>query len=154
MSGWPKEENRIKPKAEMVVLYDGVCGFCRFCVAVILWWDKGHRLYPAEIQSPYGQQLLADVMPADRLRSAHLVTTDGIVRSGAQAAPTLFLALPYGSMIARVTSRLMPLTVRAYDVVTHSRGLAGCILSESWRAKADRAILERRRGITPPTVVR
>jgi predicted DCC family thiol-disulfide oxidoreductase YuxK len=138
----------------MVVLYDGACKFCRCCVAMILWWDREQRLNPVEIQSPDGQHLLTDVPPTERLRSAHIVLADGIVLSGADAAPTLLRALPMGGSLAVVVSALMPLSAAIYRVVAKSRGLVGRMLPESWSDNADRVIMDRRRGITPPTTAR
>lgn len=141
-------------RAQLTVLYDGACRFCRVCVATLLLWDRKRRLYPLEIQSDDGQLLLADVAPPDRLRVAHLVTSDGSLLSGAAAAPELFRALRFGSPLAALSAGLMPLTTAAYHVLTRLRGVIGSMLPDAWCAKADWLIADRRRGMTPPTTAR
>src|SRR4029077_19890649 len=138
----------------MAVLYDGGCRFCRFCLALLLLWDRPRRLYPVAIESPLGQRLLAPMAPADRLRSAHVVTAGGTLLSGAEAAPALLRELRIGTPLARLAAALMPLTAAAYCVVARSRGVVASRLPEAWCAKADRLIADRRRGITPPTAAR
>lgn len=144
----------VEHQAQITVLYDGACKFCRVCVALLLRWDRCRRLYPLEIQSPRGQLLLAAAAPADRLRSAHLVTSDGALLSGAEAAPELFRALRYGAPLAALCAGLMPVTTAAYHVLTRLRGVVGSSLPEAWCTKADWLIADRRRGITPPTAAR
>lgn len=141
-------------QSRMVVLYDGACKFCRCCVAMFLLWDRAGRLTPVAIQSADGQRLLAPISPVDRLRSAHLVTADGRVLSGAAAAPELLRALPFGGPFAVVTAALMPLTKASYGFVARLRGVVGPMLPAAWCSSADRLIADRRRGITPPTAAR
>jgi predicted DCC family thiol-disulfide oxidoreductase YuxK len=138
----------------MAVLYDGACRFCRWCVAMILRWDREHRLNPVEIQSPYGQLLLSAVPPVERLRSAHVALADGEILSGAIAAPALLRVLPLGGGFAAIVSAVMPLNAALYRVVAKSRGRVGRMLPESWCDSADGVIADRRRGITPPTTAR
>ena len=138
----------------MIVLYDGACSFCRVCLAGLLRWDRGHRLYPVEIQSSQGALLLGDIAPSDRLLSAHLVTPDGIVLSGARAAPALFRQLRFGAPLAFFCAVAMPLVAAAYYVLTRVRGPVGRRLPLAWCARADWLIANRRRGIVPPTVAR
>ena len=138
----------------MAVLYDGACKFCRWCVAMILRWDREHQLNPVEIQSPGGQLLLASIPPIERLWSAHVVMADGSILSGADAAPALLRALPLGGGLAALVSTVMPLSAATYRVVAKSRGFVGRMLPESWCADAERIIADRRRGITPPTTAR
>lgn len=140
--------------ASPIVLYDGACGFCRACLAVVLRWDRERRLHPIEIQSADGDRLLADVAPADRLRSAHLITPNGVVLSGARAAPALFRELRFGTPLAVLCAVAMPLVAAAYYVLTRVRGPVGRRLPSAWCARADRLIANRRRGIVPPTIAR
>lgn len=141
-------------RAEVTVLYDGECGFCKVCLGVLLKWDRGRRVYPAAIQSPEGSALLASLAPSERLRSAHLVTADGVLLSGGEAAPALFRRLPAGRRLASLAAMLMPVTKLAYNLLTRLRSVIGPTLPAGWRRRADALIETRRQGILPPTDVR
>jgi hypothetical protein len=70
---------------ELIVLYDGECGFCAVMLALLLSWDRARRLDPAAIQSPRGEGLLADVAREDRLESWHVFDARGVRRSASAA---------------------------------------------------------------------
>ena len=78
----------------MIVLYDGDCGFCRWTVAWALKRDRNGVLEIAPIQSPTGDRLLADLPPAERLSSVHVVGDDGGRESGGAAVREVLDALP------------------------------------------------------------
>lgn len=141
-------------QAHVVVLYDGDCGFCKACMGLLLLWDTRHRLYPAEIQGTQGQSLLSSVPDAERLTSAHVVTGDGELISGAKGAPTLLRQLPGGGWLAWLSAATMPVVEAAYRVVTRSRSLLGRFVPRGWAVRADQRISERRRGTIPPTAAR
>ena len=61
----------------MIVLYDADCGFCRWAIAWAVRRDHHHVLVTVPIQSPLGSELLVDIVPSDRLRSAHVIRDDG-----------------------------------------------------------------------------
>ena len=128
----------------LTVLYDGDCGFCKVTLATLLTWDRAARLVPVAIQSPRGAELLAELPPADRLASWHLVDSEGVVRSAGAALPDVFAALPGGAPIAGVTSRLPGVTSSAYAWVAGHRQLLGRPLGTRARAWADRVIAARR----------
>lgn len=138
----------------VVVLYDGDCGFCKACIGLLLAWDTRHRLYPAAIQGPEGQSLLGSLPDAERLASAHLITADGELISGAKGAPTLLRQLPGGAWLAWLSAKAMPVVDAGYRVVTRSRSLLGRLVLRGWSVRADQRISERRRGTIPPTAAR
>jgi len=134
----------------MTVFYDGECGFCKVCVALLLLWDRSHRLRPLPIQDPEAQRLLAPVPQAERLLSAHVRTADGAVLSGAEGAPALLGQLPGGRPLSALSAAVMPVTRLTYRLVTWARPAIGSILPAAWCSWATGFIAERR-GTTPPT---
>ena len=54
----PVRENR---ESNLIVLYDGECGFCKVMLAVLLSWDKAKRLRPVPIQSERGARTCVTV---------------------------------------------------------------------------------------------
>jgi predicted DCC family thiol-disulfide oxidoreductase YuxK len=141
----PVRENR---EGTLIVLYDGECGFCKVMLAVLLSWDRAHRLDPASIQSARGEELLAGMAQQDRLASWHLIDAEGTLYSGGAGIGVIFAALPYGSPIARVASRFERTTSRAYEWVAAHRVLLGRIFSARPRAWAARVIAERERWVS------
>jgi predicted DCC family thiol-disulfide oxidoreductase YuxK len=135
----------------MKVLYDGECGFCKVCVALLLRWDRWRRLEPIAIQEAAGQRLLAPIPGPERLHSAHVITADGEILSGAQGAPALLRQLPAGHALATLLAVAMPLTRLAYRLVTAARPAIGSILPAAWCRWATVLIAARRRGTTLPT---
>jgi predicted DCC family thiol-disulfide oxidoreductase YuxK len=136
----------------MKVFYDGECGFCKVCVALLLRWDRSRRLYPIAIQGPEGQRLLAPIPAPERLDSAHVMTAGGEILSGAEGAPALLRQLPGGRPLAALLAIAMPLTKLAYRFVTAARPAIGSILPAASRSWATDVITERRRrGTTLPT---
>jgi predicted DCC family thiol-disulfide oxidoreductase YuxK len=130
----------------MKLFYDGACGFCKVCVALLLRWDRWRRLDPIAIQDPEGQRLLAPIPEAERLRSAHVMAANGEILSGAEGAPALLRQLPAGRPLAALLAIAMPLTRLVYRLVTAARPAIGWILPAAWRRWASGLIAERRRG--------
>jgi predicted DCC family thiol-disulfide oxidoreductase YuxK len=128
----------------LLVLYDGECGFCKVAMALLLRWDRAHRLAPEPIQSARGEELLSDMARGDRLSSWHLMDSDRILRSGGAGVPVVLAALPHGSQIAGIAARFPGTTARAYDWVVSHRVLLGRPLNSRTRAWAARVIAERR----------
>ena len=141
-------------RAELIVLYDGECGFCKACMGLLLAWDRRLRLYPAAIQSSEGAMLLSSLTNTEKLASAHIVTASGELISGAKGAPTLLRQLPGGSGLAWLSAVTMPVVQAAYRGVTRSRSLLGHLVSSGCSTRADHRISERRRGTSPPTAAR
>jgi len=140
----------------MTVFYDGQCGFCKLCIALLLLWDRSRCLRPLSIQDPEAQRLLAPVPEEERLLSAHVQTPTGEILSGADAAPLLLRQLPGGRPLAMLTSVSMPLARLVYRLVSNSRPALGKILPTAWRRWAIDVITERqaqdgsRDGDRPP----
>jgi predicted DCC family thiol-disulfide oxidoreductase YuxK len=112
----------------MIVLYDGDCGLCRACVAVLLRWDLRRTLEPAALRSERACRLLAGMDDATRMASSHVVLTDGRVLSGAAAAPALLNVLPGGRLLATVTRRMPRTTDRLYRALADNRNRLGPLL--------------------------
>lgn len=135
----------------MTVFYDGECGFCKLCVALLLQWDRRHRLYPMTIQEPEAQRLLASIPADERLLSAHVRTEGGAILSGADGAPAVLGQLPGGRPLAVLARIAMPLARLVYRLLTSARPAIGSILPPAWCSWAAGRIAVRRRGTTAPT---
>ena len=112
------------------ILYDPDCGFCRFCVAVLLRWDRQGRLR---------------AVPGQDLDSWQLVLPDGTVRAAGAAFPPLFRLLPGGAPLARLTDRFPRASERAYRWVAGHRSGFGRLLPARVKRWADRVISESER---------
>jgi predicted DCC family thiol-disulfide oxidoreductase YuxK len=107
--------------AEMAVLYDEDCGFCRWSLDKVLAWDRRKALHPVAIQSEEGNRLLAGVPESQRLDSWHLVLPSGKVFSAGAAAAPLARVLPAGKPLAFLFERFPRTTDRAYRFVAEHR---------------------------------
>jgi predicted DCC family thiol-disulfide oxidoreductase YuxK len=104
------------------VLYDADCGFCRWSMDKILWWDRRKRLRPIPLQSTEADSLLpAGMDPQTRMASWHLVSDDGSVYSAGSAAAPLFRLLPGGRPVAAVAVTFSRTTQHVYRWVTNHR---------------------------------
>ncbi|HEY3829060.1 MAG TPA: DCC1-like thiol-disulfide oxidoreductase family protein [Solirubrobacteraceae bacterium] len=128
----------------LIVLYDGDCGFCKVVLAMLLRWDRARRLNPVTIQSAQGEKLLGGLARQEHLRSWHLLDPEGMLYSGGAGVPIVFDALPWGTPIARTASCFPETTSRVYDWVAKNRALLGRLLKARARAWATRVIAERR----------
>jgi predicted DCC family thiol-disulfide oxidoreductase YuxK len=108
---------------QAALLYDSDCPFCRWSTKGILAWDRGRRLRPVRLQDHEAEELLGDMDERARMRSWHLVTSDGKVYSGGAAAPSLFGLLPGGRPLAALTATFPRTTERAYRWVSRHRQL-------------------------------
>jgi predicted DCC family thiol-disulfide oxidoreductase YuxK len=137
--------------AMATVIYDADCGFCKVCLALLLSWDRprkgrGRRepgtraLRPLPLGTAEADRLLADLMPAQRDASWHLVDASGRRNSaGAALAPVLTL-LPGGRFPAALVARMPHLTERGYRWVVDHRGFLGRFVPARARRWADRVI--------------
>lgn len=144
-------------EARWVVLYDSDCGFCKWLLAGLLRWDRAVRLRPVPLQGPEADELLADLAPAERMASWHLVpdgwraaeghsALGGPRRSGGAAVPPLLRLLPGGRLPAFAFACLPRLTDRGYRwVAEHRTQLSRWVPARSKRRASER--VRRREGV-------
>ena len=87
--------------------------------------DEVHRLLPVALGTPEADALLADLAPAERAASWHLVSPAGERTSAGAAAPPLLRLLRGGRLPAVVLERMPKLTERAYWWVAEHRSFFG-----------------------------
>jgi predicted DCC family thiol-disulfide oxidoreductase YuxK len=121
----------------VIVLYDADCGFCRWAMAWAMRRDHNHVLVSVPIQSPLGSELLVNVIPSDRLRSAHVVLNDGCRRSGGAAAADVLSVLPPTRVLGRLARSLPRTTALLYGVVAARRKSFGRLVGKEARRRAD-----------------
>jgi predicted DCC family thiol-disulfide oxidoreductase YuxK len=124
---------------DWLVLYDAECGICRALLAVLLSWDRRHRLRPLALQDAEAGALLGDLTDEERMASWHLVAPPGRTQTGSpsmpslagrrwsagRAVPPLLRLLPGGRTPARVFNRFPITTERGYRwVADHRSGLS------------------------------
>jgi predicted DCC family thiol-disulfide oxidoreductase YuxK len=125
------------------VLYDVDCGFCRWAMARVLTWDRGHRLRPVAIQDAQGERLLAGLDPAARLDSWHVAFPDGRLYSAGPALAQVVGLLPGGRAPAAAMRALLPVTGWAYRLVAGHRAVPGRFVSAGARRRATETIRAR-----------
>jgi predicted DCC family thiol-disulfide oxidoreductase YuxK len=114
--------------------------------------DRHHVLVAMPIQSPRGSELLADVVPDERLRRAHVVCGDGRRRSGGAAAADVLSVLPATRVLGRVARGLPRTTALLYDAVAARRRSFGRLVGRDARRRADEALAlpsAAERGVGP-----
>jgi predicted DCC family thiol-disulfide oxidoreductase YuxK len=121
----------------VIVLYDADCGFCRWAMAWAMKRDRNHLLVSVPIQSQLGAELLVDILPSDRLRSAHVVRDDGCRRSGSAAAMEVLSVLPLTRVLGRLARSLPRMTDLLYGVVAARRANLGRLVGREARQRAD-----------------
>ena len=126
-----------------ILFYDEDCGFCRWCVAKVLAWDRDRSVVPLAIQSPESATLLEAVEPEQRLESWHFRDADGAVFSAGAAFAPLLRLLPGGSPFAAFASRWPRGVERAYRIVVANRGPLGALVTKGARERADRRLAAR-----------
>jgi len=126
----------------MIVLYDAECGFCRWAMAWAVRRDHRHVLVIVPIQSPLGSELLVDVVPGERLRSAHVVREDGRRRSGGAAAAEVLSALPATRALGRLACRMPRTAALLYGAVAARRKSFGRFVGQEARRRADELLAE------------
>ena len=126
------------PRWVATVIYDPDCGFCRWCLALLLTWDRG-MLHPLPLGSPEADALLADLTEEQRNASWHLILDGRRFSAGAALAPALRL-LPGGHLPTAVFARFPRATERGYRWVADHRGTLGRFVPARARRWADRVI--------------
>jgi predicted DCC family thiol-disulfide oxidoreductase YuxK len=99
--------------------------------------DRHHVLVTVPIQSPLASELLVDVVPGERLRSAHVVRDDGRRRSGGAAAAEVLSVLPPTRALGRLVRSLPRTTALLYGAVAARRKSFGRLVSKKARRRAD-----------------
>jgi predicted DCC family thiol-disulfide oxidoreductase YuxK len=125
------------------LLYDAGCGFCTWCLGVILAWDRRGALRPVPIAGPEGDALLADLDPATRMASWHLVPHGGPRASGGAAVAPLLRLLPGGGLGAALADRVPGAVEGAYRWVVRHRGRLGRIVGRRAVTRARRRVARR-----------
>ena len=121
------------------VLYDAECGFCKWLLSGLLWWDRAARLHPIALQRSEADNLVRELAPAERMASWHLISPSGERRSGGAAVAPLLRLLPAGWLPAAGFARFPRLTDRAYQwVAGHRSQLSKWVPSSAKQRAAER----------------
>jgi predicted DCC family thiol-disulfide oxidoreductase YuxK len=128
------------PEPRWTVLYDPDCGFCRTALALILRADRARRLRPLALGTAEADGLLADLTPAQRGASWHLVSPDGHRESAGAAGPALLRLLPRGALPAAALAKAPDLTERAYRWVAEHRSTFSHVIPDKVKERATRLI--------------
>lgn len=132
-----------QPSQRWLVLYDGDCGFCKWLLAGLLRLDRARRLRPIALQSPEAEVLLADLDPAERMASMHVVSPDGARTSAGEALPALLGLLSGGRGPAALLARFPRFTRVGYRwVATHRIGISRFV-PPRWKRRAAERVRER-----------
>jgi predicted DCC family thiol-disulfide oxidoreductase YuxK len=110
---------------QATLVYDGDCGFCRWCVGKVLGWDRAGRVKAVPLGTPAADMLLADVDAATRTQSWHLVTPEGKIFSAGAAAAPLADLLPRGRPFAALFRSFPCVVDFAYRQIAKRRTLLG-----------------------------
>lgn len=138
------------PAPAWTVLYDAECGICRALLAGLLRWDRARRLRPVALQRPETDRLLADLSPAERMASWHLLSPGGNRWSAGAALPPLLRLLPGGRAPAAAFARFPTATERGYRWVADNRSALGRLLPEMLKRRADSYLDTRLNPPLPP----
>lgn len=125
--------------ANATVIYDADCGFCKWCLAVLLSMATRGALRPLPLGTPEADRLLADLTVEERQASWHLVVDGRRHSAGAALAPVMEF-VPGGRAPAALFRRLPDATESGYRWVVDNRGLLGRFVPERARRWADRVI--------------
>ncbi len=125
------------------VLYDAECGFCAWVLSGLLTWDRARRrLRPTALQCSEASRLLADLQPAERMASWHLISPVGARHSGGAAVVQVLRLLPGGQMPAATFARFPRLTEVAYGWVAEHRTQLSRLIPATAKRNARRHVQE------------
>jgi predicted DCC family thiol-disulfide oxidoreductase YuxK len=130
-----------------VVLYDADCGFCKWLLAGLLRADRARRLRPIALQRPEADDLLADLVPAERLASWHLISPIRARRSGGAAVAPLLRLLRGGRVPAVAFARFPTLTDRGYRWVAEHRSQLSRWVPMSFKQQASERVRQREQAL-------
>ena len=98
--------------AELVVIYDGECRFCRFGIGIVQRLDRRRVFDFCPFGHPLAESALRNVPEAERYEQMHLATPSGLL-TGIDAARAMLIQLPFGGLTSALgLHRLYPLLVR------------------------------------------
>ena len=126
-----------------MLLYDAECGFCRWCVAKVLIWDRHRRLRVVALQTGEAERLTPGMDPARRMASWHLIGPAAECHSGGAAVGPLLRLLPGARPLAALAGALPGPTAGAYRLAARRRAWFGRLVTARARSRADRRIDER-----------
>ena len=127
------------------VLYDADCGVCLWLLSGLLRWDRAARLRPIALQRSEADELLAELTPAQRMASWHLMAPTQERHSGGAAVAPLLGLLPGGRLPAAGFARCPGLTDRGYRWVAEHRVQLARWVPSSAKQRAAVRVHERER---------
>ena len=139
--------------ADWTVIYDGDCGLCKTLLALLLRADTHRRLRPLALHTPEADRLLADLTPAQRDASWHLVDPAGQRESAGAATPPLLRLLPGGAAPAALLAIAPPVTERAYRLVADNRSTLGPLIPGAVKDRAGALVARRTAAADAPGAV-
>lgn len=110
-----------------ILLYDGSCGFCRRCVALLVRLDQDQRVARVDMTSKAAGSLMTTISPQRRQQSMHVIRPDGrVLHAGLALRAVLCEVQPEARWRSVGYWPLVPLLIdRAYDLVAALRGPLG-----------------------------
>ena len=136
----------VSPRSEKqetwTVLYDAECGFCAWVLSGLLTWDRARRLRPTALQCSEASHLLADIHPAERTASWHLISPAGARHSGGAAVVQVLRLLPGGRIPATAFARFPKLTEKTYRWVAEHRSQLSRLIPTTAKRNARRRVKE------------
>jgi len=140
----------VSAEQRWLLLYDADCGFCKWLLAGLLRCDRARRLRPIPLQQPEAGQFLADLGPAERMASWHLIAPGGERRSGGAALPPLLRLLPGGRAPAAAFGRIPRLTDRGYRWVADHRSQLSSWVPTTSKQRASERVRQREQATEAP----
>ena len=126
----------------MILVYDGDCGLCRTCLALVLVVDRARRVTPLTLDEATARGLAAGVSDERWRASWHALGADGGLWSGGAAVAPLLRELGLPS-VAALAERAPGVVERAYRAVAVRRGPLGRWIPGGVLRWADRVIAAR-----------
>lgn len=121
---------------ELTVLYDERCALCARLTTRV---RSVESVLVEPIGSERGAELLADLPPAERYASVHVVDGEGRRRSGSEALPPLLRRVRGGGLFAWLVERFPRAAAWGYELVSrHREGLARVLRLDQARAVSRR----------------
>lgn len=106
---------------KLLLLFDGGCGICLHARDVFAALDRHHRLaYDRIVRHDGG--LLADLSPAERYGSWHIVHPSGELEHGSAGLATVLRALPGGRLPSWLVRAMPGIADAGYEWFVRNRG--------------------------------